>query len=203
VAVFADWDNTAFRTLEICAEAGIDVPGRVSILGTDNDEVLCRGVEPALSSILPDHVGLGFRVAQELERRMNGGRPQLVILKASVREILTRDSTRTPQPAEHLIRLALRFIAENDTRNLTPTDVVAHLGVSRSLADLRFREIENTSIRQAIEDRRMNIAEKAMSETNRPIRQVARESGYRNIKTFEAAFRRRYGTTPGAFRRKN
>lgn len=79
----------------------------------------------------------------------------------------------------------------------------AHLNVSRRLADLRFREIENTSIRQAIEDRRMNIAEKAMSETNRPIRQVARESGYKNIKTFEAAFHRRYGTTPGAFRRKD
>ena len=74
--------------------------------------------------------------------------------------------------------------------------------MSRRLADLRFREIENTSIRQAIEDRRMELAETAISETNRPIRQVARESGYKNIKTFEAAFRKRHGMSPGSFRRR-
>ena len=48
----------------------------------------------------------------------------------------------------------------------------------------------------------MELAETAISETNRPIRQVARESGYKNIKTFEAAFRKRHGMSPGSFRRR-
>ena len=200
VAVFADWDNAAFRTLEICAEAGIDVPGRVSILGTDNDEVLCRGVEPALSSILPDHVGLGFRVAQELERRMNGGRPRLVVLKASVREILTRDSTRTPQPAEHLIRLARRFIAENDTRNLTPADVVAHLGVSRSLADLRFRELAGETIGEAIAAARIGAVKRKLIATRATVTQVARACGFPNAPSLVRFFKRATGQTPAAWR---
>ena len=200
VAVFTDWDNVAFRTLEICAAAGIDVPGRVSILGTDNDEVLCRGVEPALSSILPDHVGLGFRAAQELERRMNGGRPQLVVLKSSVREILTRDSTRTPQPAEHLIRLAQKFIAENDTRHLTPTDVVAHLGVSRSLADLRFRELAGQTIGEAIAAARIGAVKRKLISTRATVTQIARTCGFPNAPSLVRFFKRETGQTPAAWR---
>ena len=46
-------------------------------------------------------------------------------------------------------------------------------------------------------------AEKALSETNRPLRLIAQESGYKNVKTFEAAFRKRHGTSPGLFRKNN
>ena len=82
-------------------------------------------------------------------------------------------------------------------------DVATYLNISRRLADLRFREIENQSIHQAIENRQMEIAEKALSDTDRAIRRIAAESGYRNIKTFEAAFRKRHGLSPGAYRCQN
>lgn len=200
VAVFADWDNAAFRTLEICAEAGIDVPGHVSILGTDNDEVLCRGIEPALSSILPDHVGLGFSAAQELERRMNGGRPRLVVLKSAVREILTRDSTRTPQPAEHLIRRAKRFIEENDARNLTPADVVAHLGISRSLADLRFRELTRKTLGETIAAARVGAVKRKLMSSRATVTEIARACGFPNAPALVRFFKRETGLTPGAWR---
>ena len=76
-------------------------------------------------------------------------------------------------------------------------------GLLCEFADQRFREIEGSSIHRTIEDRRMELAEKALSETNRPLRLIARESGYKSVKTFEAAFRKRHGTSPGLFRRNN
>lgn len=201
VAVFADWDNAAFRTLEICAEAGIEIPARVSVLGTDNDEVLCRGIEPTLSSIRPDHIGLGFRAAQELERLMNGGRPRLLVLKAAVREVLTRDSTRMPPPAEHLIRLARRFIAENDTRNLKPTDVVTRLGVSRSLADLRFRELAGQTIGEAIAAARIGAVKRKLLSSRATLAQIADGCGFPNAPSLVRFFKRETGLTPDGWRR--
>lgn len=69
------------------------------------------------------------------------------------------------------------------------------------LSVLRFREIENMSILQAIENRKMELAEKELAGTDKPIRRIASENGYRNVKTFEVAFRKRRGMSPGDFRR--
>ncbi len=46
----------------------------------------------------------------------------------------------------------------------------------------------------------MELATKALAETDWTIRRIAAESGYRNIKTFETAFRKRFGRSPGAGR---
>lgn len=202
VAVFADWDNAAFRTLEICQEADIDVPGRVSILGTDNDEILCRGIKPSLSSILPDHDCLGFSAAGELERLMNGGKPRLLVLKAAVREILTRDSTRTPQPAEHLIRMAKHFITANDTKRLTPADVVAHLGVSRSLADLRFRELAGRTISETIAAARIGAVKRKLMSSRMTVTEVAHACGFPSTPSLVRYFKRETGLTPEAWRKR-
>lgn len=202
-AVMTYYDPYAVQVANVCRENGIVVPRQVSILGVDNDGLLCEFANPQLSSIQPDHEHAGLLAAKELDALMTRPAHRPRTLVSPIVGVVERESTKPLSPAAHLVRRALRYIDANAAKGIGVADVAAHLNVSRRLADLRFREIENTSIRQAIEDRRMKIAEKAMSETNRPIRQVARESGYKNIKTFEAAFRRRYGTTPGAFRRKD
>lgn len=163
--------------------------------------MLCRGIEPTLSSIRPDHIGLGFRAAQELERLMNGGRPRLLVLKAAVREVLTRDSTRMPPPAEHLIRLARRFIAENDTRNLKPTDVVTRLGVSRSLADLRFRELAGQTIGEAIAAARIGAVKRKLLSSRATLAQIADGCGFPNAPSLVRFFKRETGLTPDGWRR--
>ena len=202
-AVMTYYDPYAVQVANVCHENGIAVPRQVSILGVDNDGLLCEFASPQLSSIQPDHERAGLLAAKELDALMTRPARKPRTLVSPIIGVVERESTRPLSPAAHLIRKALRYIDANAAKGIGVADVAAHLKVSRRLTDLRFREIENTSIHQTIEDRRMELAEKAISETNHPIRQIARESGYKNIKTFEAAFRRRYGTTPGAFRRKD
>ena len=200
-AVMTYYDPYAVQVANVCHENGIAVPRQVSILGVDNDGLLCEFASPQLSSIQPDHERAGLLAAKELDALMTRPARKPRTLVSPIIGVVERESTRPLSPAAHLIRKALRYIDANAAKGIGVADVAAHLKVSRRLADLRFREIENTSIHQAIEDRRMELAEKAISETNHPIRQIARESGYKNIKTFEAAFRKRHGTSPGSFRR--
>ena len=132
---------------------------------------------------------------------MSSARRKPRTLVSPVIGIVERESTRPLSPSAHLVRKALEFIKTNAAKGIGVKDVVAHLKISRRLADLRFREIEGRSILQAIETRRLELAERALTETERPVKTVASESGYRNVKTFEAAFRRKHGITPSAFRK--
>ena len=202
-AVMTYYDPYAVQAANVCREHGIAVPKQVSILGVDNDGLLCEFADPPLSSIQPDHERAGLLAAKELDTLMTRSAHKPRTLVSPVLGVAERESTRPLTPAAHLIKKAQRFIHDHATKGISVADVAAHLNISRRLADLRFHEIENTSIHQMIEDRRMKLAEKALSETDRSIRQIARDVGYKNIKTFEAAFRRRHNTTPGTFRRKN
>lgn len=200
-AVMAFYDPLAVQVLDACRELGIAVPGQVSVLGVDNDGLLCEFATPPLSSIQPDHERAGYLAARELHALMSSARRKPRTLVSPVIGIVERESTRPLTPSAHLVRKALEFIKTNAAKGIGVKDVVAHLKISRRLADLRFREIEGRTILQAIETRRLELAERALTETERPVKAVARESGYRNVKTFEAAFRRKHGLSPSAFRK--
>lgn len=202
-AVMAHYDPYAMQAANVCREIGISVPEQVSILGVDNDGLLCEFATPPLSSIQPDHERAGRLAAQELDAIMTRSARKPRSLVSPIVGIVERESTKPLAPAAHIIINAQRFIRNNAHKGIGVSDVVAYLGISRRLADQRFREIAGTSIHRVIEECRMKLAEKAIVGTSRTIRQIAKECGYRNIKTFEAAFRRRHTTTPGQFRRKN
>ena len=200
-AVMTYYDPCAVQVANVCKEHGIAVPGQVSILGVDNDDLLCEFADPPLSSIQPDHERAGLLAARELDALMSNPKRKPRTLVSPVIGIVERESTRQLTPAAHLMRKALEFINANAAKGIGVKDVVAHLKISRRLADLRFREIEGRSILQTIESRRMELAERMLQETNRPVQAVAKESGYRNVKTFEAAFRKRHGCSPSEYRR--
>ncbi len=199
-AVMAFFDYQALQILNVCRERKFTVPGQVSVLGVDNDPLLCESSTPSLSSIQPDHEGAGYLAARELDALMSRPGRQPRMWRCPVLRVVERGSTRPLTPSAHLILKARAFIHAQAGRGIGVKDVVDYLKVSRRLADLRFREVENTSIRRMIEDRRMELATKALAETDWTIRRIAAESGYRNIKTFEAAFRKRFGRSPGAGR---
>lgn len=201
-AVMTYYDPQAVQAINICREHGIAVPGQVSILGVDNDGLLCEFCDPPLSSIQPDHERAGYLAARELHALMSSPRRTSRTLVSPVIGIVERESTRPLTPSAHIVRKALEFIKSNAARGIGVKDVVAHLKISRRLADLRFKEIEGCSILRTIEMRRLELAERALTETERPVKTVAKESGYRNVKTFEAAFRRKHGISPSAFRKR-
>ena len=202
VAMFCCSDSHALIISEICNLEGIRIPEQVALLGVDNDDLLCEFATPPLSSIQPDHERAGYIAAQELNALMTHRARKPRTLVCPVIGIVERESTRPLTPAAHIVRRALEFIKANAAKGIGVKDVVAHLKISRRLADLRFREIEGRSILQTIETRRLELAERALTETERPVKAVARESGYRNVKTFEAAFRRKHGLSPSAFRKR-
>ena len=170
------------------------MPGQVSVLGVDNDELLAEYSQPPLSSIHPGHADMGYKAAMELERLMNGGR-RAVFRETYIapKRIVERESTGFVKPAAHLVARAKKFIAENALLGADTADVVAHLGCSRTLADLRFREIEGLTIHAALEERRIGEVKRLLKSTRRSVKAIAAQCGFRSACRLSHLFRQRTG----------
>jgi len=167
----------------------------------DNDELLCNSSRPTLSSIQPDHEGLGRFGAEMLDCLMAGRKiPKRIPTSVRSTGVIERDSTRIVPPAGYIVREALAFIKSNATKGIGVDDVVRHLGVSRRLLYLRFRQMHGKSIHETILDTRLALARQKLAKTTLSLAQIATECGFGSANRLSHLFYERFKTYPMAFR---
>ena len=200
VMVASDW--RAMHVLAAAEQARLDVPRQIAVLGVDNDELLTTHCTPPLTSIQPGHFEIGFKAAAELERLMSARRaPTGRSMSVPPFRIVERESTRpTTSGAAALVERAKKFIRQHMALGITTTDVVAHLGCSRNLADLRYKEIEGITIRAAIEQIRLDAVRRLLRSTQRPMTAIAKQCGFRSPSHLSHLFRQRFGVSMGSWR---
>ena len=198
-ALMAACDWRGVQVLDACKELGIDVPEKISLIGVDNDVFVCSHTAPPLSSILPSHEEMGRHAAAVLDRIIAGKRFNTVATIAP-RRIVERGSSAFIPPSTLLVERARRYIDANACSEITVADVVRHLKVSRRLAELRFREIEGKTMREAIESKRLSRLTALLSGTSRPLAALARECGYTNMNAIGHLFKKRFGMSMRDYR---
>lgn len=205
IAAFAAYDAVAAELSRLCRDANLAIPQKIALLGVDNDDFICPQCRPALSSILPGHQEMGFIAARELHGLIRKGAKaqQRRISVVPPRQIISRGSTRLLPPATALVRRMQDFIRLNATKGITVADVIRHVHVSRRLAELRFRELEGISLRQAIESRRLGIARRLLAKRNRTVAAVAAECGYSSGNRLTRAFKAHFGLSISAWQKGN
>ena len=193
-AVLAALDDRAHDVLEACRANGIDVPDQVSVLGIGNDEPICEMSVPSLSSVAVDFEHEGYVAARELQAMMLRRRiPANTEILCGVKEVVFRASTSALKTPAALVQRAKEFIDRHARDGITTADVVASLHVSRSLADLRFREVTGTSILEAILARRLDEVKRLLRDTDMRISEIAARCGYRDANYLKNLFKKRTG----------
>ena len=104
---------------------------------------------------------------------------------------------------QHLIKRVLKFISENAVKGIEPKDVAVHLGISRTLLDLRFREMETKTVGEFITERRLAILSAMLKKSKIPAVRLTKECGFGNINHAKAVFKKRFGMTMREWRRRN
>ena len=201
-AVYAATDQCATKVLAAAEATKVSVPGQMALLGTDNDEFLVRHSSTPISSIKMGHVKMGYLAAKELARFMRGRhaaakRVQIYVPPISVVE---RTSTRPIPPATMLVARAKAYIADHAHERIDVMDVVGHLGVSRSLIEKRFRQLEGKSIHQAMEERRLAETKRLLEKTALPIKEIAARCGFSGQNRLSHVFKTRFGLAPEHWR---
>lgn len=204
-AVMVAYDELATDVLSACETVSIDVPRQLAVIGVDNDEFVCRHSMPPLTSVLPGHADMGYRAAVELERLMSGRRRQSVRVRHIVippLKVVVRESTRHLSPTADLVDRLKSLIRAEATNGAKVADIVRKAGVSRRLAELRFREAEGKTLAEALASRRMDEAMRLIQSGQQTIREVAEACGFSDAKHLTHRFTERFGIPPRDFRRR-
>lgn len=200
-AVFTAYDLRAREAVEACRAAHLAIPGQIALLGVDNDELICKATTPSISSIRIDHETIGLKSAELLDRMMRASsatKPQTVFMPPGA--VVERESTAPASPAAHLVDRAQDYIFAHAVDGISVSDVVRHLGCSRRLADRRFGESTGSSIRRAIEDRRLELVKEHLRNTRLGIDKIAHLCGYANAQRLKYVFKARVGMSMSAWR---
>ena len=201
-AVFAACDRVALGVLETCRQLKIDVPGKMAVLSVDNDELICEFARPSLTSIIHDPVSeLGAKAGEAMNSLLRGHRsktPELV--EYNRLKVVERESCAHLPQATHLARSAMEFIQKNARDQIRVRDVVAHLGVSRRLADRQFSQTHGESILEAITRCRMEEVAKHLILSRLPIVKIASLCNFKDLAYLGKLFRKQYGMTMTEYR---
>ena len=193
-AVFAVHDLRATHVIAAANERGLSIPDELSVIGVDNDEVLCELTDPPLTSVSPDHVQTGRLAASALDTLFNKGVKIPQTRKVVGFEIVERDTTRSTTPSEHLAKEAMAFIRQNFKSGIRAEDVIRSVpGRSRRLVDARFQEMFSCSLHEAILRVRYAELKRRLVRSKVPIGELMRSCGFSDLSNAKRLFKSRFG----------
>ncbi len=200
-ALFACNDVAGLKVAETCRGAGFAVPADIAVLGVDDEDLLCELADPSLSSVRLDCEGIGMAAAAMLDAALGGQLSAPRARLVSPLSVVERESTRVVVSDDPLVAAAATWIRANAQLGLGAADLVAALPASRRSIEKRFRAATGATIREAIEEARLDRAKRLLAASELPLDSVAEASGFGSLQRFHFVFKTREGVSPGAWRR--
>ena len=186
--------------IDLCRSKNLHFSQQVAIVGTHNESELCLSPAPSLTSIDMSYGQVGYRAAALLDDLMAGRHPPAGPDLVAPAELLPRQSTDSCAADDPLVTRALRFIADHSQLRIQVDDVAVAVSASRRTLERRFRESLGRAIADEITRLRLERAKRRIVETDAPLKDVARESGFRTADHFYKVFTRVEGMPPTRYR---
>jgi AraC family mar-sox-rob regulon transcriptional activator len=101
---------------------------------------------------------------------------------------------------EEIIHSLTHWIDQNLDKSLSIDEVAAKSGYSKWHLQRMFRSVTKQTLGGYIRERRLTLAAEALSQTQRPVFDIAMQYGYDSQQTFSRVFRRQFAQTPTAYR---
>ena len=208
LGVFCYSDYDATLALNACLAHGLKVPDDAAILGVDNNEIICENQTVPISSVFHDHEEIGFRGAELLNRLMSGPKEKgkrkkekvPTIILVSPQRVVPRQSTDITATDDPIVRQALDYIAAHIDKSFGLSQVADHLKMPAYRLGELFRTNLGRSVGKEITRQKVVLARKLLAETEKPVKEIASETGFCNIAYFVNTFRREVGMTPRRYR---
>lgn len=102
---------------------------------------------------------------------------------------------------EERYRKIISYIEAHYKENIKMEQVAENFGFSREYFSRSFKKYMNINFKEYLTQRRLLEAKRLLLSTDQRISDIALESGFLDLKTFYAAFRKQYGKTPNLFRK--
>jgi LacI family transcriptional regulator len=199
--IFAANDQLGVYLLDACLRIGISVPEEIAVVGCENEETLCGLATPPLTSVRFDGLRIGYEAARLLDRLMQGGKASRDAVLIPPRGIVTRESSDDLVINDPMVVHACRLIRLHAADGVTVEDLCQRLNASRSTLERRIKAALDRTPKEEILRIRFRNVERLLRDSDLTLETIAERTGFTQSSYFQAAFRDRYGMTPGVFRR--
>lgn len=202
VGLFCVNDDRAFPILELCRELGFSVPEDISVIGADNDEMICSLENPPLTSVELGADKAGYEASQLLHDLMKGRvKPEGQRCVAPATGVKVRQSTDVLMVHHPEVRKALSFIREHLNEGLQVKDVIDATSMSHRYLNELFKQELGSPVGKYLNRERIMYISRLLSDTDMRIQEIALAVGYEDDRHFARYFKRFKGLTPKAYRR--
>lgn len=201
IGLMAYNDDHGRRILQACELIGLNVPEEVTVLGVDNDELVCELTDPTLSSVNLNTQKAGFEAAALLQKMMLEGysvQPEILVQPT---HIVTRQSSDILAINDSDIVEAVRYIRRHANKPIQVDNVVDSISLSRRSLEQKFRAILGRSVYQEIRRARAEKVAWMLTETNMSITQISISLGYSSSDHISRFFRKEKGISLLAYRK--
>jgi len=151
------------------------------------------------------------RVVHEMLEAGYSGKMQQIYFENKVREYLfyLLTQVREPEPEklkitkeeEQAVRNIRDLITARLDRHLTIPELARAAAMNEFKLKSAFKLIYGMGIFEYLQAERMKHALALLTDTNKPVKEIASLTGFTRITSFITSFRRHYGFTPGSVRR--
>lgn len=201
IALLACDDRFALEVSEICKINDIHIPDEISLLGVDNDELICNLSDPPISSILLEVEKGGYKagrlIHQQIKERKNIPF-NIVIDPVRIEERKSTDKYNIEN--KHILKI-VRYIEENLNSDLPIETLTELVPLSRRNLEVKFKKELGTSIYQFILKYRIEYFANLLANTDRSLFDIALECGFNDSKNISRVFKKMKGLSPAEYRK--
>jgi LacI family transcriptional regulator len=199
VAVFVANDERARQVLMAANMADLDAPEEISILGVDNDELICETVAPSLSSVDVNDISMGYDCARRLDDLMAARTCGCVMCTRHSR-IVSRVSTDMYANSDPFVAKALAFARNNLDKELSIGSIASAIGYSARMLHLRVKRSIGKTMMEEVRRMRLDAAAKLLSGSDKGIAYIADMCGFSSASHLSMRFKEAYGVSPFKYR---
>lgn len=113
------------------------------------------------------------------------------------------DSEKHAPTSNHgsISRQVMLYLKESFSRPISISEIAAALGTSRRTLSRKFKAETGTTITAKLAEIRLSEAKRLLADSTMSVSEIARSSGFESEYYFSAAFKRRLGVSPLAYRK--
>lgn len=199
IGIICATDGRARQLIDACEYLDILVPEQIAIVGIDDDDISQSLSKVELSSVRHECKEMGFKATQLLHKLILGKKiPHCSVIKPT--QINCRQSSDFISLQDPDVMQAMHFIQNNACRGIKVDQVLYHIGISRSTLEPRFIQERGHTIHTEIHNEKLSTACQQLINSNLPLSEVAKISGYPSLQYMYSIFKKRFDQTPKEYR---
>ncbi|MEO0797152.1 MAG: substrate-binding domain-containing protein, partial [Verrucomicrobiota bacterium] len=200
IALFCLNDDAALTIVQACRFLGIEVPEGISVMGADNDDVVCRMSPVPISSIDVNFFELGYEGAKLMDRLLRDLPRDNIRFSIAPNKVCERESTHGVDLNDNVVVDAYSFLRAHLLDEISIDQVANEVGVAPRRLERLFRRELEVSFAQCLIRERIRYAARRLRNSNEQVTHIALEARFQSYLHFFRNFKQQMGTTPSNYR---